>query len=71
MKAMPLDEALADDIEKGEVSSSIDPKIRSRYMADTYQWVPMLVRFGASNLKDLVQIRVSMLQRELLYVFPC
>jgi elongation factor 2 len=36
MKAVPLPDGLAEDIEKGEVSPKTDPKIRSRYLADTY-----------------------------------
>jgi len=38
MKALPLQDGLAEDIEKGDVGPKIDPKIRSRYMADTYGW---------------------------------
>ena len=37
MKALPLPDGLAEDIEKGEVSARQDAKIRARYLADTYQ----------------------------------
>jgi elongation factor 2 len=36
MKAVPLPEGLAEDIEKGDVSDKQDPKTRARYLADTY-----------------------------------
>jgi len=39
MKAMPLDDGLAEEIEKGDnVGPKVDPKIRARFMADTYGW---------------------------------
>lgn len=38
MKACPLPEGLAEDIEKGEVSSRQDLKTRARYLADKYEW---------------------------------
>lgn len=38
MKARPLEEGLAEDIEKGEVSSRGDLKTRARYLADKYDW---------------------------------
>jgi elongation factor 2 len=38
MKASPLAEGLAEDIDKGEVSDRQDPKIRARVLADKYGW---------------------------------
>ena len=38
VKAEPLDEELAKDIEEGRVAPRDDPKIRARYLADTYNW---------------------------------
>lgn len=38
MKARPLDESLATDIENGEVSPSQEPKARARYLVDNYGW---------------------------------
>ena len=38
VKAMPLDEELTKDIEEGRVAPRDDPKIRARYLADTYDW---------------------------------
>jgi len=36
---MPLDDGLAEEIEKGDnVGPKVDPKIRARFMADTYGW---------------------------------
>jgi elongation factor 2 len=37
-KAQPLDEALCTDIDNGKINVRDDPKIRARYLADTYQW---------------------------------
>jgi elongation factor 2 len=36
MKAMPLPDGLAEDIEKGDCGPKTDPKIRARFLADTY-----------------------------------
>jgi len=38
MKAVPLPEGLAEDIDKGDVSPKQDPKERARIMADKYQY---------------------------------
>jgi len=38
MKAEPLTDGIADDVDKGEVSAKQDPKIRGRYLADKYNW---------------------------------
>ncbi|RXK38556.1 elongation factor 2 [Tremella mesenterica] len=38
VKAEPLDEELTKDIEAGRVAPRDDPKIRARYLADTYGW---------------------------------
>ncbi|WWD18312.1 elongation factor 2 [Kwoniella shandongensis] len=38
VKAEPLDEELTKDIESGKVAPRDDPKIRARYLADTYGW---------------------------------
>ncbi|WRT67604.1 elongation factor 2 [Kwoniella shivajii] len=38
VKAEPLDEELTLDIESGKVAPRDDPKIRARYLADTYGW---------------------------------
>ena len=38
MRAAPFPDGLAEDIDKGEVSSRQDPKIRARYLADKYEW---------------------------------
>ena len=38
VKAEPLDEELAKDIEDGKVAPRDDPKLRARYLADTYGW---------------------------------
>jgi hypothetical protein len=38
VKAEPLDEELTKDIEEGRVAPRDDPKIRARYLADTYGW---------------------------------
>jgi elongation factor 2 len=38
VKAEPLDEELTKDIEEGKVAPRDDPKIRARYLADTYGW---------------------------------
>ncbi|XP_068599621.1 elongation factor 2-like [Brachionichthys hirsutus] len=40
MKARPLNEGLAEDIEKGEVYDRQEPKSRIRYLADKYDWDP-------------------------------
>merc|ERR1719342_533492 len=39
MKAVPMPDGLADDIDKGEVAPRQDFKIRGRYLADTYEYV--------------------------------
>merc|ERR1712174_17118 len=38
MKAVPMPDGLADDIDKGEVAPRQDFKIRGRYLADTYEY---------------------------------
>uniref|UniRef100_A0A668UI87 Tr-type G domain-containing protein n=1 Tax=Oreochromis aureus TaxID=47969 RepID=A0A668UI87_OREAU len=38
MKARPFEEGLAEDIEKGDVSSRQELKARARYLADKYEW---------------------------------
>ncbi|WVR06199.1 elongation factor 2 [Kwoniella sp. DSM 27419] len=38
VKAQPLEEELTKDIEEGRVAPRDDPKIRARYLADTYGW---------------------------------
>ncbi|WWC70596.1 elongation factor 2 [Kwoniella pini CBS 10737] len=38
VKAEPLDEELTKDIEEGRIAPRDDPKIRARYLADTYGW---------------------------------
>ena len=38
VKAEPIDEELTKDIENGKVAPRDDPKIRARYLADTYGW---------------------------------
>eukprot|EP01120_Amphizonella_sp_Union-15-10_P009291 TRINITY_DN348_c0_g1_i1.p1 TRINITY_DN348_c0_g1~~TRINITY_DN348_c0_g1_i1.p1 ORF type:complete len:840 (-),score=199.80 TRINITY_DN348_c0_g1_i1:52-2571(-) len=38
MTAEPFPSGLAEDIDKGAVSNKDDPKVRARYLADTYQW---------------------------------
>lgn len=38
MKARPFPEGLAEDIEKGEVTSRQELKLRARYLADKYEW---------------------------------
>lgn len=37
-EAAQLEDAICDDIEEGKINSRDDPKIRARYMADTYGW---------------------------------
>lgn len=38
MKARPFEDGLAEDIEKGEVSSRQELKARARYLADKFEW---------------------------------
>ncbi|XP_068174627.1 elongation factor 2b-like [Antennarius striatus] len=38
MKARPFDDGLAADIDKGLVSARQDPKVRTRFLADKYDW---------------------------------
>merc|ERR1712193_435107 len=38
MKAVPMPDGLAEDIDKGEVSARQEMKERGRYLADTYGW---------------------------------
>merc|ERR1712002_771075 len=38
MKAVPMPDGLAEDIDNGEVTSKQDFKIRGRYLADTYEY---------------------------------
>jgi len=38
MKAVPMEQGLAEDIDKGNVSARDDFKIRARFLADTYGW---------------------------------
>lgn len=37
-EAAKLDDGICDDIEGGKITSRDDPKLRARYMADTYGW---------------------------------
>jgi elongation factor 2 len=37
-KGQPLDDELCNDIESGKVNPRDDPKLRARYLADTYNW---------------------------------
>jgi len=37
-KSIPLAEGLPEDIEKGTVGPKDDPKLRSKYLSDTYEW---------------------------------
>lgn len=38
MKAVPMPDGLAEDIDKGDVSSRTDFKVRARYLAEKYDW---------------------------------
>lgn len=38
MKARPFPDGLAEDIDKGDVSSRQDLKLRARYLTDKYEW---------------------------------
>lgn len=38
MKARPLPDGLADDIEKGDVTARQELKARARYLADKFEW---------------------------------
>jgi len=38
MKAVPMQEGIAEDIDKGEINPRDDLKVRARYLIDTYQW---------------------------------
>jgi elongation factor 2 len=38
MRAAPLEDGLAEDIDKGEIAPRQDFKLRGRYLADTYNW---------------------------------
>ena len=38
MKARPFPDSLAEDINKGEVSTRQDLKQRARYLAEKYEW---------------------------------
>ena len=38
MKAVPMPDGLAEDIDSGEVSAKQDFKIRGRYLADKYEY---------------------------------
>eukprot|EP01098_Paradermamoeba_levis_P007003 TRINITY_DN290_c0_g1_i1.p2 TRINITY_DN290_c0_g1~~TRINITY_DN290_c0_g1_i1.p2 ORF type:complete len:841 (-),score=338.38 TRINITY_DN290_c0_g1_i1:133-2655(-) len=38
VKASPLEDGMADEIENGAISAKDDPKARARYMADKYNW---------------------------------
>lgn len=38
MKAQPMDDGIAEDIEAGKINPKDDFKIRARYLADTYGW---------------------------------
>jgi len=38
MKATPLEEGFAEDIESGKINARDDPKLRGRVIADTYGW---------------------------------
>jgi len=53
-KAAQLDEGLPEEIEKGTVNPKDDPKERSKYMAEKYNWDrleagPKLWSFGPEN----------------------
>ena len=37
-KGAPLSEELSIDIEDGKAGSEVDPKLRARFLADTYEW---------------------------------
>ena len=37
-KGVPLTEELSNDIEEGKAGADVDPKIRARFLADTYEW---------------------------------
>lgn len=37
-KAVPMEDSLPDDIEKGKVNPRDDPKVRAKYLADEYGW---------------------------------
>lgn len=37
-KAEPMAEELSDDIEKGKCGPKDDPKIRAKYLNETYNW---------------------------------
>lgn len=37
-KAVPLNEGLPEEIEKGKVSAKDDPKTRSKYLVENYGW---------------------------------
>jgi len=38
VKARPLDDGLAEEIDKGAINSKDDPKLRARKLADNYNW---------------------------------
>lgn len=38
MRARPLEDGLAEDIEKGDVTARQELKARARYLADKYEW---------------------------------
>jgi elongation factor 2 len=38
MKGIPMPEGMAEDIDDDKISSKDDPKIRGRFLADTYEW---------------------------------
>lgn len=37
-KGVPLTEELSGDVEEGKAGADVDPKLRARYLADTYEW---------------------------------
>lgn len=38
MKAIPLEQGIAEDIDNKKIAHDQDPKLRARYLADTYHW---------------------------------
>ena len=38
MKARPMEDGLAEDIEKGDVNMRQDPKVRARHLAENFDW---------------------------------
>lgn len=38
MRAVPMKDGIAEDIDKGDISAKDDFKLRARYLIDTYEW---------------------------------